>query len=79
MQAIGKRLTYSNVVSTLALFLVLAGGAAYAAKVAKKSVGPAQLKAAAEQMIALLPPGRASGTKARRHGNKTGRAGAASS
>jgi hypothetical protein len=45
MQAIGKRLTYSNVVSTLALFLVLAGGAAYAAKVPKKSVGPAQLKA----------------------------------
>jgi hypothetical protein len=45
MQAIGKRLTYSNVVSTLALFLVLAGGAAYAAKVGKKSVGPAQLKA----------------------------------
>ena len=45
MQAISKRLTYANVVSTLALFLVLAGGAAYAAKVAKKSVGPAQLKA----------------------------------
>jgi hypothetical protein len=45
MQAIGKRLTYANVISTLALFLVLAGGAAYAAKVAKKSVGPAQLKA----------------------------------
>jgi hypothetical protein len=45
MQAIGRRLTYANVVSTLALFLVLAGGAAYAAKVAKKSVGPAQLKA----------------------------------
>jgi hypothetical protein len=44
MQAIGKRLTYANVVSTMALFLVLAGGAAYAAKVAKKSVGPAQLK-----------------------------------
>ena len=45
MRAIGKRLTYANVVSTLALFLVLAGGAAYAAKVAKKSVGPSQLKA----------------------------------
>jgi hypothetical protein len=45
MQAIRKRVTYANVVSTLALFLVLAGGAAYAAKVAKKSVGPAQLKA----------------------------------
>ena len=45
MQAIGKRLTYANVVSTLALFLVLAGGAPDAAQVGKKSVGPAQLKA----------------------------------
>src|SRR5215213_2953057 len=45
LQAIGRRLTYANVVSTLALFLVLAGGAAYAAKVAKKSVGSPQLKA----------------------------------
>ena len=31
-------------ISTLALFLVLAGGAAYAAKVAKRSVGTPQLK-----------------------------------
>jgi hypothetical protein len=45
MKAISRRLTYANVVSSLALFLVLAGGAAYAARVAKKSVGPAQLKA----------------------------------
>ena len=45
MKAIGRRLTYANVVSTIALFLVLAGGAAYAARVAKKSVGPSQLKA----------------------------------
>jgi hypothetical protein len=45
MQAIARRLTYANVVSTLALFLVLAGGAAIAAKVPKKSVGPSQLKA----------------------------------
>ncbi len=45
MRAIRKRLTYANVVSTLALFLVLAGGAAWAAKVPKKSVGPRQLKA----------------------------------
>ena len=45
MKAIRRRLSYANVVSTLALFLVLAGGAAYAAKVAKKSVGPSQLKA----------------------------------
>jgi hypothetical protein len=45
MRAIGRRLTYANVVSTLALFLVVAGGAAIAAKVPKKSVGPSQLKA----------------------------------
>jgi methionine-rich copper-binding protein CopC len=40
------RLTYSNVVSTLALFLALTGGAAYAAHryLTKKSVGTAQLK-----------------------------------
>jgi hypothetical protein len=45
MDSIRKHITYANVVSTLALFLVLAGGAAYAARVAKKSVGPSQLKA----------------------------------
>src|ERR1044072_142752 len=47
MKSISDRLTYANVVSTLALFLVLAGGAAIAAKVPKKSVGPSQLKAGA--------------------------------
>ena len=31
MKTIRKRLTYANVMSTIALFLVLAGGAAYAA------------------------------------------------
>lgn len=45
LKEIGGRLTYANVVSTLALFLVLCGGAAIAAKVPKKSVGPSQLKA----------------------------------
>jgi hypothetical protein len=45
MRTIRERLSYANVVSTLALFLVLFGGAAYAAKVGKKSVGPSQLKA----------------------------------
>jgi methionine-rich copper-binding protein CopC len=41
------RLTYANVISTLALFLVLTGGAAYAAHryLTKKSVGTPQLKA----------------------------------
>jgi hypothetical protein len=45
MRTIRRRLTYANVVSTLALFLVVAGGAAWAARVPKKSVGPRQLKA----------------------------------
>jgi methionine-rich copper-binding protein CopC len=41
-----KRLTYANVVSTLALFLVLTGGAAYAHRyLTRKSVGSPQLKA----------------------------------
>lgn len=41
-----RRLTYANVVSTLALFLVLSGSAAYAAHryLTRKSVGSAQLK-----------------------------------
>ncbi len=39
------RLTYANVVSTLCLFLVLGGGAAFAAAhLPKNSVGPKQLK-----------------------------------
>src|SRR5215467_60030 len=39
------KLTYANVVSTLCLFLLLAGGAAYAAThLAKNSVGPKQLR-----------------------------------
>jgi hypothetical protein len=45
MRTIRARLTYSNVISTLALFLVLCGGVAYAARVGKKSVGSSQLKA----------------------------------
>ena len=39
------RLTYANVVSTLCLFLLLGGGAAFAAsKLAKNSVGSKQIK-----------------------------------
>jgi hypothetical protein len=42
---IRKRLTYANVMSTIAVFLVLGGGAAFAAsKLAKNSVGTKQLK-----------------------------------
>ena len=42
------KLSYANVMSTLALFLVVSGGAAYAAnQLAKNSVGAKQLKKAA--------------------------------
>jgi hypothetical protein len=42
---IRKKLTYANVMSTIAVFLVLGGGAAFAAtQLAKNSVGAKQLK-----------------------------------
>src|SRR5689334_20106318 len=41
MSSIRKRLTYANVMSSIAVFLVLGGGAAYAAK----KIGSHQLKA----------------------------------
>ncbi len=42
---LGKKLTYSNVVSTICLFLLMGGGAAYAAgHLGKNSVGAKQLK-----------------------------------
>lgn len=47
VKAVRKRLTYANVVSTLALFLVLCGGVAIAARVGRRSVGAPQLKAGA--------------------------------
>ena len=39
-----ERLTYSNVVSTLCLFILLGGGAYAAAKLPKNSVGTKQLR-----------------------------------
>lgn len=46
MPKIRKHLTYANVVASLALFLVISGGAAYAAShLAKNSVGSKQLRA----------------------------------
>lgn len=46
MKSVRKRLTYANVMSSLALFLVLAGGTAFAAaKLGKNTVGSKQLKA----------------------------------
>ena len=45
MNRLRPRFTYANVVATIALFLVLSGGAAYAAtQLAKNSVGSKQLK-----------------------------------
>jgi hypothetical protein len=45
MRALKKRLTYANVMSSIAVFLVLGGAAFAAGKVGNKSVGPNQLKA----------------------------------
>ena len=39
-----ERITYANVVATLALLLALCGGAVAASQLAKNSVGPKQLK-----------------------------------
>lgn len=45
MKQIRKRLTYANVMSTMAVFLLVGGGAAFAAtKLPKNSVGGKQLK-----------------------------------
>ena len=45
MTRLRSRLTYANVVSTLCLFLLVAGGGAFAAsKLARNSVGPKQIK-----------------------------------
>lgn len=44
MKQLRQRLTYANVVSTLALILVVGGATAIAARVPKHSVGPHQLK-----------------------------------
>ncbi len=41
------KLSYANVMSTIAMFVVVAGGTAYAASLAKNSVGSAQIKAGA--------------------------------
>ena len=55
MKQIRKRLTYANVMSSIAVFLVLGGGAAIAAKIVlpKNSVGPKQLKKNAVQNTKL--------------------------
>jgi hypothetical protein len=46
MRNVARRLTYANVVATLALFLAIGGGAAFAAtNLATNSVGPKAIKA----------------------------------
>ena len=45
MRRLRGKLTYANVISTLCLFLLLGGGAAFAAtKLGKNSVGTKQIK-----------------------------------
>lgn len=44
MRQLSKRLTYANVMSSIAVFLVLGGATAFAAGLAKNSVGSKQLK-----------------------------------
>lgn len=44
MRAVLRRLSYANVMSSIAVFLVLGGGAYAAATLPKNSVGPTQLK-----------------------------------
>ena len=56
MKQIGARLTYANVMSTLAVFLVLAGGTAFAASnLGKNSVGTRELKPKAVKTGILAP------------------------
>lgn len=50
MKQIRKRLTYANVMSSIAVFFVLGGGAAFAAtQLPRNSVGPTQIRANAVQ------------------------------
>lgn len=63
MKRLRSNLTYANVVATLALFLVVAGGSAFAAsKLAKNSVGTKQLKNSAVT-TAKIKDGAVTGSK----------------
>ena len=55
MKQIRKRITYANVMSSLAVFLVLGGGAAVAAGLGKNSVGTGQIKRNAVKVGKLAP------------------------
>src|SRR3954452_23922837 len=55
MRRVRSGLTYANVVSTLSLFLILGGGAALAAGLARDSVKAKQIKAGAVGNSELAP------------------------
>ena len=60
LSGVRRKLTYSNVVSTLCLFLVLGGTGAYAAtQLAKNSVGAKQLKRGAVTLVKIDPAAQA--------------------
>src|ERR1700753_2814001 len=44
LRAVGRRLTYANVIASLALFLALGGGAVYAASHKASQVGTGKIK-----------------------------------
>src|SRR5215813_3919494 len=63
MKSVRKRLTYANVMSSIAVFLVLGGGAAFAAaKLGKNTVGTKQLKSNAVT-TAKIKDGAVTGSK----------------
>jgi hypothetical protein len=55
LKHVRTRLTYANVMSSLAVFLVLGGGAAVAAGLGKNTVGTAQIKRNAVKVGKLAP------------------------
>jgi hypothetical protein len=73
------RLSYANVVATLALFLALGGGAYAALKLPRNSVGPRQIKANAVNSVKVadrsLLAGLQGGSAPRRGAGRKGRQG----
>ena len=66
MKSVRKRLTYANVMSSIAVFLVVAGGTAFAAtQLGKESVGTKQLKKEAVSAWRKSTPPRKTPSKGR--------------